>query len=122
MSCEIGGASGAGQALVVVLRGAISATGTDPGPCRTGWHKPVMSSPWSSKAWPDSDIDRGRGHALACQGEIAAGLWRPGQRRSELAGAAGSGGAHAAPAAPGGPVTAMGREGRIRAMLGSPAR
>ena len=62
---------------------------------------------------------RGGGHALAYQGEIAADLWRPGQRWSELVGAAGSGSAHAAP---GGPVTAMGREGRIRVMLVPPAR
>lgn len=122
MSREIGGASGAGQALVVVLHGAIwppeliralaGPAGTNPQGHRRGAARP----------WPDSGIDRGRGHALACQGEIAADLWRPGQRRSELAGAAGSGGANAAPAAPGGPVTAMGREGRIRVMLGSPAR
>ena len=35
---------------VVLLPGAISAAGTSSGPCRTCWHKPVRSSPWSSKA------------------------------------------------------------------------
>jgi hypothetical protein len=61
----------------------------------------------------------GRGHALAYQGEIAAGLWHPGQRRSELAGAAGAG---AAPTRPRRAGHCHGPRGRIRVMLGSPAR